>query len=544
LCVSVKCECEGIEQKLSNVWLTDCCRYGEEEWRTQVQDYVNGPFECFDPKTKQKFNETLEWLHEHACSRQYGLGSRLPWDEEWMIESLSDSTIYMAYYTVAHMLQGGSLTGANGGPLGITVEELTREVWDHIFLGTEVSAACPVSAEKLAILRNEFMYFYPMDLRVTGKDLVPNHLTYALYNHAAIFPPEMWPRAFRANGLLQLNHEKMSKSTGNFLTLQDSINLYTADITRLACADAGDSLEDANFEQKAADSQLVHMYAELDWVNTVLKTLPNMRAGPIEDFADRAFLTCIDQAVHASAVAYDDMNFREALKISYFELQGSRDDYRDMMKLTGKGPHRDVVMHYIRVQYVVLAPICPHICEHVWKLIGRKGSLMADGRWPEAAVVDMPLFKAFKYIGKMAHVFRLRINSAKAKSNKKGKGKKGGGTGGDAAAAPAPVIAKVTVYAASEYPVWQRIVLAKLDEMFDEMAGTFADNRSVLGALKGNEDLKKVMKKVMPFVQFVREQVAEQGRDALSQVMPFDELEVLKVHPCIPHFCTTSTVLS
>lgn len=29
----------------------------------------------------------------------------MPWDEQFLIESLSDSTIYMAYYTVAHILQ-------------------------------------------------------------------------------------------------------------------------------------------------------------------------------------------------------------------------------------------------------------------------------------------------------------------------------------------------------------------------------------------------------------------------------------------------------
>ena len=32
------------------------------------------------------------------------------------------------------------------------------------------------------------MYWYPLDLRVSGKDLVPNHLTYFLYNHTAIWP--------------------------------------------------------------------------------------------------------------------------------------------------------------------------------------------------------------------------------------------------------------------------------------------------------------------------------------------------------------------
>jgi hypothetical protein len=39
-------------------------------------------------------------------NRRFGLGTQLPWDEEWVIESLSDSTVYMAYYTVAHLLHG------------------------------------------------------------------------------------------------------------------------------------------------------------------------------------------------------------------------------------------------------------------------------------------------------------------------------------------------------------------------------------------------------------------------------------------------------
>jgi leucyl-tRNA synthetase len=48
----------------------------------------------------------LGWLKEWGCSRTAGLGTKLPWDEQFVVESLSDSTIYMAYYTVAHLLQG------------------------------------------------------------------------------------------------------------------------------------------------------------------------------------------------------------------------------------------------------------------------------------------------------------------------------------------------------------------------------------------------------------------------------------------------------
>lgn len=75
-----------------------------------------------------------------------------------------------------------------------------------------------------------------MDLRVSGKDLIGNHLTMALYNHASIWKdrPELWPRGYYTNGHVNLNNEKMSKSTGNFLMLEEAIEKFSADATRLA----------------------------------------------------------------------------------------------------------------------------------------------------------------------------------------------------------------------------------------------------------------------------------------------------------------------
>ena len=40
----------------------------------------------------------------------------MPWDEQYLIESLSDSTIYNAYYSVAHILQGGVFDGSGKTP--------------------------------------------------------------------------------------------------------------------------------------------------------------------------------------------------------------------------------------------------------------------------------------------------------------------------------------------------------------------------------------------------------------------------------------------
>ena len=73
----------------------------------------------YSDEVRNNFEYTLEWLQEHACSRSYGLGTRIPWDKKYLIEALSDSTIYMAYYTVSYLLQGGVVDGSKKGPLRI-----------------------------------------------------------------------------------------------------------------------------------------------------------------------------------------------------------------------------------------------------------------------------------------------------------------------------------------------------------------------------------------------------------------------------------------
>jgi len=87
---------------LVDQWLM---KYGEEEWKNKVMAHVKSDkFETYNPKTKHEFELILNWLKEWGCSRTLGLGTRVPWDEQFVIESLSDSTIYMAYYTVAAQL--------------------------------------------------------------------------------------------------------------------------------------------------------------------------------------------------------------------------------------------------------------------------------------------------------------------------------------------------------------------------------------------------------------------------------------------------------
>ncbi|XP_048589324.1 leucine--tRNA ligase, cytoplasmic isoform X3 [Nematostella vectensis] len=496
---------------LCDQWYLD---YGEPAWRAQATEALS---QCntFSEETRRNFVATLDWLHEHACSRSYGLGTRLPWDEQYLVESLSDSTIYNAYYTVAHLLQGGVFDGSAGSPVGIMPEQMTKAVWDYVFFHDAPLPQTEISKEVLSKLRQEFQYWYPVDLRVSGKDLVPNHLTYYLYNHCAIWPNEKskWPKGVRANGHLLLNSEKMSKSTGNFLTLRQAINKFSADGMRLALADAGDTLEDANFVEKMADAGILRLYTFHEWIREMIASKDQLRTGPKTSYEDRVFESEINQAIRQTELNYEQMTYRDAVKTGFYELQASRDKYREMCL---NGMHRDLVFRFIEVQTLLLSPICPHLCEDIWKVIGKSGSIL-NADWPVAGDVDETLLKSAVYLTSSTHEFRLRIKNLLAPKGKKQK--------------DAPPPAKPTlglVYVASSFPPWQHVTLTTLKQLYHSNGGAFPDNRIIMNSLKDAAEVKKYTKKLMPFVQYVRSNVERDGPSAMDTTVPFNELEVLR----------------
>jgi len=73
-------------------------------------------------------------------------------------------------------------------------------------------------------------------------------------------------RSYFCNGYLNLNHEKMSKSTGNFMTINQCIKKFGSDATRVALADSGDSLDDANFEEPVANAAIMKLFVLEQWI--------------------------------------------------------------------------------------------------------------------------------------------------------------------------------------------------------------------------------------------------------------------------------------
>ena len=73
------------------------------------------------------------------------------------------------------------MDGKKVGPSGIKAEQMTDSVWDFIFQDKEFPSKCGIEKSKLEEMKREFEFWYPMDLRVSGKDLIRNHLTMCLY---------------------------------------------------------------------------------------------------------------------------------------------------------------------------------------------------------------------------------------------------------------------------------------------------------------------------------------------------------------------------
>uniref|UniRef100_A0A1A8SJV7 Leucine--tRNA ligase, cytoplasmic n=1 Tax=Nothobranchius rachovii TaxID=451742 RepID=A0A1A8SJV7_9TELE len=495
---------------LCDQWYLD---YGDSEWKQQAHEALKS-LETFCEETRRNFEATLAWLQEHACSRTYGLGTRLPWDEQWLIESLSDSTIYMAYYTVAHLLQGGVLNGQGASPLGIKPEQMTREVWDFIFFKTSPFPKTSIPKEHLQRLRREFEYWYPVDVRVSGKDLVPNHLSYFLYNHVAMWPKDngKWPQAVRANGHLLLNSEKMSKSTGNFLTLYQAIEKFSADGMRLALADAGDTVEDANFVETMADAGILRLYTWVEWVKEMIANQNNLRTGLMDTFNDRVFASEMNASIIRTEQHYERMMYKEALKSGFFEFQAAKDKYRE---LAIEGMHRDLVFQFIERQTLLLAPICPHLCEYTWSLLGNTSSLM-KASWPVAGPVDEILIRSSQYLMETAHDLRLRLKAYMLPpKNKKGDAK------------PPAKPSHCTIYVAKSYPPWQHSALSLLGKHYQSNNGVLPDNKVIASELGALPELKKYMKRVMPFVAMIKESLEKNGLRVLDLELEFDERAVL-----------------
>ena len=129
-------------------------------------------------------------------------------------------------------------------------------------------------------------------------------------------------------------------------------------------------------------------------------------------FADRVFSVEISRAIKLALEAYRAANYRDAIKFGFFELQNARDHYRDSTIVHGTMGMCKVIMdRFVKVQLLLLTPITPHFCDHIWQnVLGMSGSILNE-KYPQIVEIDETILAANKYLHDVAHSIRSSLQA-------------------------------------------------------------------------------------------------------------------------------------
>ena len=374
--VFCRCKTECIVKIVRDQWFID---YGKPEWKALAHKNLD-EMEILPEEVRQEFNNVIDWLHEKACARKSGMGTRLPWDKDWIIESLSDSTIYMAYYTIAKHIKQNK----------IQPNQLTDEAFDYIFLDAgnpaEISRKTGLDANALKQMHDEFMYFYPLDSRHSARELIPNHLTFMIFNHAAIFPENHRPRQIATNGQVMMEGSKMSKSFGNIIPLREGLTKFGADPLRLSVLSTAELLQDSDFSPIIAKSMRDRLEKLYRFACETAKTPRKKPSKTSLKAIDRWMLSRLQQHIRKATEALNKLAVRKAIHTTLYELDQDFQWYQKRIADENRNPSRKAatahVFHEVLdTQTRMLAPVAPHVCEEIWEMLGGK-DFIARTPWP------------------------------------------------------------------------------------------------------------------------------------------------------------------
>jgi leucyl-tRNA synthetase len=362
--VICRCLTPCIVKVLEEQWFL---KYSDPEWKNKTKEALNRA--TIRPETAIPwFLSTIDWLKDWPCARKSGLGTPLPWNKGWIIETLSDSTIYMAFYTInKHIKQHD-----------IPSEQLTPEVFDYIFYGKgsldAVASKSKISSKVLQSMRSEFLYWYPVDMRNSAKELIPNHLTFFLFQHVALFPPEHWPKMIGANGMLMIEGKKMSKSKGNFVTFRGAIDQYGADATRCALLLGAEGMDDPDWRRENVQDVKNKLESFYRLAETIIAEAKDEKTGLLEDW----LLSMLQHKIKTVTESMEMLKTRTAVENAFFEIWN---DLRWYARRRGNMKAK-FLREALNIWVRWLTPFTPHICEEIWSKMGEK-DFVSSAEWPK-----------------------------------------------------------------------------------------------------------------------------------------------------------------
>ncbi len=361
--VFCRCGQRVIVKIINDQWFID---YGNREWKAKVLELMPS-INIYPEKYAAALNATVEWIDLRAAERAQGLGTKFPFDKTHIIESLSDSTIYMSFYTIVPILR----------QYGIKPENLTFEFFDFIIKeSTSEEAAAKATGIDIEVLKKckeSFDYWYRYTSRHSASELIPSHITMYMFNHVALFRKEYWPKQIVLNGMINYKGQKMSKSLGNVIPLLKAIREYGADPIRFVEVVSGDLSTDTDFSPEGVES----VNSKINYIDSVISQLQDMDAEKLTHI-DYWMYSRLNSKIKSVTSYMDQLSLRNAYVEAFYESFNELKWYFDR-----GGRNQLVVSDYIENVLLMLAPAIPHVSEELWHELGKNSFILTE-HWPEA----------------------------------------------------------------------------------------------------------------------------------------------------------------
>lgn len=370
--VICRCGTECVVRILEDQWFL---KYSNENWKKLALDCLNS-MQMVPEEVRANFEYYLDWLHDWACTRRLGLGTRLPWDKQWIIEPLSDSTIYMAYYAIAKYMKE------------LDAEVLNDSFFDDVFLDADEYSG-DLNPKLFSDIKDEFNYWYPLNWRLSAKDLVGNHLSFHVFHHSAIFPREKWPQGIVVFGMGLLEGNKMSSSKGNVILLKDAIETYGADVVRLFLMSSAEPWQDFDWRE----NEVKGTKKRLEWFQEFGRRVEEITGSPvslksfklnekIEMPINSWILSQVNMRIRDATQALEGFQTRKALQEVLFLFKKDIDYYFRRIEGELNSEISNVLIYILNNWIRLMSPFVPHTCEEMWSDIGGEG-FVSEAEWPQ-----------------------------------------------------------------------------------------------------------------------------------------------------------------
>ncbi|MBN2202898.1 MAG: leucine--tRNA ligase [Candidatus Aenigmarchaeota archaeon] len=353
---------EIIVAVMENQWFLD---FNAKGWKDKAYKCLESM--KLEPETTRKqFMDVFDWLDKRPCARKRGLGTQLPFDKDWMIESLSDSTIYMTLYTINHLIRKHK----------IKAESLNHDFFDYVYLGkgntSKVSESTNIEKNVLEEMRKSFEYWMPVDQRHTFVLHLSNHLSFMIFAHAGLLPEKYWPKFVSFGGLVVSGGEKMSKSKGNVVTLLHVKEKYGADVFRFYLTQA--AKVSGTFDWKDSDAENAKKNIEKLY-SMIEEGMKNRRQGKVSNL----YLSKFNRIKRDATFRLKDMRLKDYDGLVFYEMV----NMVKKAKQTLSDEELKALYCYIITDWIkLISPVVPHIAEELWQLSGEDGFVSTE-KWPE-----------------------------------------------------------------------------------------------------------------------------------------------------------------